>query len=80
MSSCCAPPRRSGRDPGAVRRRRPGLTNKSWKDLALRYDAGGRPYFDAAAIHPFSRRVANVVKIVELGRAEMRRAATRASR
>ena len=50
-----------------------GLTNRSWEDLGRLYRAGGRPYFDAAAIHPFSRRVSNVVKIVRLARAEMRR-------
>jgi hypothetical protein len=50
-----------------------GLTNKSWEDLGLLYDAGARGLFDAAAIHPFSRRVENVVKIVDLARKEMRR-------
>lgn len=50
-----------------------GLTNKSWIDLRKLYAAGGRRYFDAAAIHPFSRRVSNVLKIVRLARAEMRR-------
>lgn len=50
-----------------------GLTNRSWEDLRLLYAAGGRGLFDAAAIHPFSRRVENVVKIVELARKEMRR-------
>lgn len=50
-----------------------GLTNRSWEDLRRLYRAGARRYFDAAAIHPFSRRVANVVKIVRLARAEMRR-------
>jgi hypothetical protein len=50
-----------------------GLTNRSWEDLRLLYRAGARGHFDAAAIHPFSRRVSNVVKIVRLARAEMRR-------
>ena len=50
-----------------------GLTNRSWEDLGELYAAGGRGLFDAAAIHPFSRRVSNVVKIVRLARAEMRR-------
>lgn len=50
-----------------------GLTNKSWVDLGKLYSAGGRKLFDAAAIHPFSRRVENVLKIVELARKEMRR-------
>jgi hypothetical protein len=50
-----------------------GLTNRSWEDLGRLYRAGGGDLFDAAAIHPFSRRVSNVVKIVRLARAEMRR-------
>jgi len=59
-------------DPGA-RVVAAGLTNRSWEDLAALYRAGGRGLFDAAAIHPFSRRVSNVVKIVRLAREEMRR-------
>jgi hypothetical protein len=50
-----------------------GLTNKSWVDLGKLYDAGARKLFDAAAIHPFSARVENVVKIVKLARREMAR-------
>ena len=50
-----------------------GLTNKSWQDLGKLYAAGGRNLFDAAAIHPFSARVSNVVKIVRLARQEMRK-------
>jgi hypothetical protein len=50
-----------------------GLTNRSWLDLRRLYQAGARPHFDAAAIHPFSRRPSNVVKIVRLARQEMRR-------
>ena len=61
-----------GVDPGA-RIVAAGLTNRSWEDLALLYRAGARSLFDEAAIHPFSRRVSNVVKIVRLARAEMRR-------
>ena len=51
-----------------------GLTNRSWEDLRDLYRAGARGSFDAAAIHPFSRRVSNVLKIVRLARAAMRRA------
>ncbi len=51
-----------------------GLTNRSWVDLRAVYRAGARAHFDVAAIHPFSRRVDNVVKLVELARTEMRRA------
>jgi hypothetical protein len=50
-----------------------GLTNRSWEDLADLYDAGARGLFDAAAIHPFSRRVSNVVKLVKLARGTMRK-------
>ncbi len=50
-----------------------GLTNRSWLDLRQVYHAGGGHLFDVAAIHPFSRRVANVLKIVTLARREMRR-------
>lgn len=51
-----------------------GLTNKSWQDLDRLYKAGAGPLFDAAAIHPFSRRVDNVVKIVKLARRTMAQA------
>jgi hypothetical protein len=50
-----------------------GLTNRSWIDLRRIYAAGGRAALDVAAAHPFSRRVANVLKIVRLVRREMRR-------
>lgn len=51
-----------------------GLTNRSWVDLRKLYRAGARRSFDVAAIHPFSRRVGNVVKLVGLARKEMVRA------
>jgi polysaccharide biosynthesis protein PslG len=51
-----------------------GLTNESWEDLRLLYAAGARRWMDAAAIHPFSRRPSNVMKIVRLARGVMRRA------
>ena len=50
-----------------------GLTNKSWEDLDKLYAAGARGLFDVAAIHPFSKRVSNVVKIVRLSRNVMRK-------
>jgi hypothetical protein len=50
-----------------------GLTNRSWLDLGRVYRAGGGRLFDVAAVHPFSKRVANVLKIVRLVRAQMRR-------
>ena len=51
-----------------------GLTNRSWVDLGLLYRAGARRHFDVAAVHPFSRRVENVIKLAELARRTMRRA------
>jgi len=51
-----------------------GLTNMSWVDLRRLYAAGARGLFDVAAIHPFSKKVSNVVKLVRLARSEMRRA------
>jgi hypothetical protein len=51
-----------------------GLTNRSWIDLRALYRAGARRHFDVAAIHPFSKRVENVVRITELARIEMRKA------
>ena len=51
-----------------------GLTNRSWVDLRKLYAAGARRSFDVAAIHPFSRRTSNVVKLVRLARGEMRKA------
>ena len=51
-----------------------GLTNESWNDLRMLYRAGARRWMDAAAIHPFSRRPSNVVKIVRLARRVMRNA------
>ena len=49
-----------------------GLTNRSWLDLGRVYRAGGGRLFDLAAVHPFSNRVSNVLKIVRLVRAQMR--------
>lgn len=54
-----------------------GLTNRSWIGLRHLYAAGARGAFDEAAIHPFSRRVANVLKLVRLARAEMIKAGDR---
>ncbi|HEX8205695.1 MAG TPA: hypothetical protein VF587_06535 [Solirubrobacteraceae bacterium] len=51
-----------------------GLTNESWEDLRKLYAAGARKWIDAAAIHPFSRRPSNVMKIIRLARGVMRRA------
>jgi hypothetical protein len=46
-----------------------GLANFSWRDLSRLYRKGGRPLrFDVAAVHPFSGRPSNSVKIVRLNR------------
>jgi hypothetical protein len=50
-----------------------GLVGRSWEHLQDVYDAGGRRFFDAAAIHPFSLEVSNVLKILRLARATMKR-------
>lgn len=50
-----------------------GLVGRSWEQLADVYRRGGGRYFDAAAIHPFSNRLGNVMKILRLSRAVMRR-------
>jgi hypothetical protein len=50
-----------------------GLVGRSWDQLAELYRLGARRYFDAVAIHPFSARVSNVMKILRLARAVMRR-------
>ncbi len=50
-----------------------GLVNFSWSNLQQIYDAGGRGAFDVAAIHPYTAKVANVIKILKLVRKVMRR-------
>ncbi len=50
-----------------------GLPNRSWDDLRAIYEAGGRGSFDAIAIHPFTKRVPDVLRIVRKVRAVQRR-------
>jgi hypothetical protein len=50
-----------------------GLTNDSWNALARIYRAGGRRYFDVAALHPYTRKVNGLVKILAFARYWMRR-------
>jgi hypothetical protein len=50
-----------------------GLVGRSWEHLQDAYDAGAKGSFDAVAIHPFSLKIANVLKILRLARATMRR-------
>jgi hypothetical protein len=41
-----------------------GFPSRSWVSLARLYKAGARPYFDVAAVHPFSLPVANIPRIL----------------
>jgi hypothetical protein len=50
-----------------------GFANFSWRALADVYRAGARRWFDVAAVHPFSGRLENVLKIVRLTREVMAR-------
>jgi hypothetical protein len=50
-----------------------GLANDSWRAMAAAYRAGVRGHFNRAAVHPFSGRLANVMKILRLNREVMRR-------
>jgi len=49
-----------------------GLTNKSWRALRSIYRAGGRGHFDAVALHPFTRKPPDVLRLVRLARRVMR--------
>lgn len=50
-----------------------GLPNESWLALRAIYRAGARGSFDAVALHPYTGRPSNVVKLVRFARREMRR-------
>jgi hypothetical protein len=50
-----------------------GLANFSWRDLSRAYRAGVHGSFDIAAVHPFSGRPSNSVKITRLNRDVMNR-------
>jgi hypothetical protein len=50
-----------------------GLVGRSWEHLAEVYRRGGRPYFDVAAVHPFTETVRHMMLIVRNARATMRR-------
>jgi polysaccharide biosynthesis protein PslG len=66
---------------GAIKRADPkatvvmaGLANFSWRDLSRLFRKGGTKLrFDVAAVHPFSGRPSNSVKIVTLNRAVLNR-------
>lgn len=50
-----------------------GLPNESWIALRRVYKAGARGSFDAVALHPYTGKPRNVVRLAELARKEMRR-------
>jgi hypothetical protein len=50
-----------------------GLPNESWKALNLLYDAGARRHFDVVALHPYTGRVANTVRVVKIIRGTLRK-------
>jgi hypothetical protein len=54
-----------------------GLPNESWLAVRAIYRAGGRGAFDAVALHPYTGKPRNVVRLVALARREMRRAGDR---
>src|SRR5947209_19570420 len=49
------------------------LTNFSWNDIDALYRAGGRRYFDVAALDPYTGAAAGVLEIVRRVRVEMKR-------
>jgi hypothetical protein len=50
-----------------------GLPNESWVALRKVYRAGGRGTFDAVALHPYTGKPKNVMKLIRLARKEMRK-------
>ena len=50
-----------------------GLPNDSWLALHRIYAAGARRAFDVVALHPYTSKPVNVIKLIRLARAEMRR-------
>ncbi len=50
-----------------------GLPNQSWVALRDVYRAGGRRGFDAVALHPYTGKPRNVVRLVRIARRVMRR-------
>jgi len=59
-------------DPGA-RVILAGLPNESWTALRSVYRAGGRGSFDAVALHPYTGRPRNMIRLAEFARRETRR-------
>jgi hypothetical protein len=50
-----------------------GLPNLSWRALSAIYKAGGRGHFDAVALHPYTRKPSDVLRIVRYARRVMRK-------
>ena len=50
-----------------------GLPNRSWQALRAVYRAHGRGQFDAVALHPYTSKPSNVVRLVEFARHVMDR-------
>jgi hypothetical protein len=50
-----------------------GFFGRAWIAVKQLYAAGGRSSFDAVAIHPYTRRPGDVVRLLRLVRAEMAR-------
>jgi hypothetical protein len=59
-------------DPGA-RVVTAGLVDRSWDQLDTLYRRGGSRLFDVVAIHPFTLKVSNVMRIMRYAREVMRR-------
>jgi len=49
-----------------------GMANESWTGLKRIYQYGGRGTFDAVALHPYTAKPANVIKLIKLARDVMR--------
>lgn len=60
------------RDPGA-KVALAGLVGRSWDQLATLYRVGAGPHFDYGAVHPFTRLLPDVLRILRYNRAVMRR-------
>jgi hypothetical protein len=50
-----------------------GLPNDSWIALRKVYEAGGHGAFDIVALHPYTGKPRNVIRLIELARKEMRK-------
>lgn len=49
-----------------------GFPDRSWESLALVERAGGHGAFDVAAVHPYTRNVGDVLKLVRFARRSLR--------